>query len=93
MSTTEIITAEREFAAGVEDPAAVAQQWAEHGFDAADVRAWLDARCFCPDAAAELRDAGITPEQASTRTDTDTIGYRVSNGDLGLAEVREALAA
>lgn len=94
---TEIITAERDFAAGVEDPATVAQQWAEHGFAADDVQAWLDARCFDPDAAAELRDAGITPEQASTRTDAgtggyaDTIGYKVANGDLGIPAVRDLL--
>lgn len=85
-----VITQAGEFAHGGEDPASVAQEWADEGFDADDVRAWLDARAFDASAAASMRDAGMTPDDASTPTGTDvgigrygdTIGYKVSNNDL-----------
>jgi hypothetical protein len=52
-------------AAGYDDPEAVAQAWADEGFSADEVADWLDAGCFEPLSAGLLRDAGITPRQAS----------------------------
>lgn len=79
---------EWDFAVGNSDVGSVADDWIEHGHDSDDVRAWLGARCYDAAAAAALRDAGVTPEQAATQTDAgsgyylDTIGYKVANGDL-----------
>jgi len=57
-------------------------------FTAEEVQEWLDAGCFEPAAAAELRAISITPDQAAQATQDGvgdhehTIGYRVSNCDL-----------
>jgi len=80
------------FACHEETRKLVAWQWETHGFTADNVAKWLNARCFNPDAAAAMRDAGIAPEDAEEHTDrgdggyTDTIGYKVSNCDLSVDE-------
>lgn len=67
---------------------AAARAWTEAGFDDEATAAWLEARCFDPDAARALADLGVTARQASARTRdgggdyVDTIGYKVANGDL-----------
>ena len=65
------------------------------GFDSAeDVEDWLRARCFKAAGAKALDDAGLTPEQAAIRTREgasdyeDTIGFKVSNGDLSTDAAR-----
>jgi hypothetical protein len=70
------------------DAEAAAQAWTEARFDDEATARWLTARCFDPDAARALADAGVTPEQASKRTRdgggnyVDTIGFKVASGDL-----------
>jgi hypothetical protein len=78
----------RDFACGLSHPSSVADAWTSLGFTAAEVDAWLNARCFDADAANALRRGGYTPKLAAERTDRglgayeDTIGFKVSNGDL-----------
>ncbi|HEX7175284.1 MAG TPA: hypothetical protein VF240_08375 [Pyrinomonadaceae bacterium] len=78
-----------------ESSATVAREWAAAGFDSAeDVEDWLGARCFSAAGAKALDDAGLTPEQAAIRTREgatdyeDTIGFKVSNGDLSTDAAR-----
>ena len=74
------------------------REWTEAGFTAEQVAEWLESRCFSPVSAKKLADAGLTPEQAATTTTgglggyADTMGYKVSNGDLNVADaVRETV--
>ena len=70
----------------------VAAEWVEHGFTSKTVGAWWLARCFEPVQAAELRDAGIEPEDVCRACAVgDTVGYHHSNFDLGLDDVRELI--
>jgi len=70
------------------DPGAAAKAWTKAGFDDALTARWLTARCFDATTARALADMGVTPEQAAKRTRdggggyTDTIGYKVANGDM-----------
>jgi hypothetical protein len=72
-----------------------AQVWSEAGFSGAEVDEWLKARCFQPAAARDLADAGVAPEDAREITHlgseeySDTIGYKVANGDLEVDEARQ----
>lgn len=65
-----------------------AQAWTDAGFDDETTARWLAARCFDPEAARALDEAGVTPEQASKRTRdggggyVDTIAFKVASGDL-----------
>jgi hypothetical protein len=72
-----------------EDPAVAAKAWTEAGFDDEMAGRWLAARCFDPDAARDMAELGVTPEQASKRTRDgagesyiDTIAYKVSMKQL-----------
>lgn len=75
-----------------EDPDQAAETWAALGFDAAEVDEWLSARCFDPHAARDLSDAGVSPRLAAVKTSAgtphfvDTIGYKLSDHQLELAE-------
>lgn len=62
----------------------VAQEWIDAGFSREAADAWMSvARCFDADSAAALRDAGVTPEQASAEHEGgETIGHAVAHGDL-----------
>ena len=79
------------------NPDDASDTWAGNGFGAAEVDEWLLAGCFSPDSARDLADAGVTPLRAATRTAAgagdyvDTVGFKVSNGDLGVDEARELL--
>ncbi len=72
-----------------------AHVWGEAGFTGAEVDEWLKARCFQPAAARDLADAGVTPEDARELTHlgtdeySDTIGFKVANGDLEVDEARQ----
>jgi len=80
------------------DAITAARTWGSARFDVDEVSEWLDARCFEAAAATQLRDAGITATQAATRTSeglggyTDTLAYKLSNGDLSLDNVQKILA-
>jgi hypothetical protein len=75
------------------------EAWEATGLDAHEVEEWMSARCFVPDAARDLADAGVTPGMARLRTSAgggayvDTIGFKVANGDLGVDEARELVGA
>jgi hypothetical protein len=81
------------------NPDDTAETWAESGFEAHEVEEWLAARCFDPSAARDLADTGVTPELARTKTNAgagdyvDTIGFKVSNGDLEVDEARDLAGA
>jgi hypothetical protein len=72
--------------------------WAEAGFDdPEEIAAWQTARCFTPEAARHLEDAGLTPEQAAWLVNAngaeDTIGYHVTHGNLSLAAARRIITS
>jgi hypothetical protein len=78
----------------------VAREWIAAGFDdAEEVDDWLRARCFRAEGARALEAAGITPEQAAIRTRAgaagyeDTIGYKLTHGDLGFDEARRIITS
>lgn len=79
------------------NPDDTAETWAASGFEAAEVEEWLRARCFNPSAARDLADAGVTPELATMKTEmgrgdyTDTVAFKVSDGDLEVEEARDLL--
>jgi hypothetical protein len=60
--------------------------------ESGELEAWLEARCFDPEAAEDMDEVGVTPDMASVRTDAgsggyvDTVGYKVAAGDLELEE-------
>src|SRR5438874_6611968 len=88
--TTSIDTISRygELADRGEDPALAAKAWSAAGFDDEQTAAWLEARCFDPQAARDFADLRVTPAQATKRTRDgkrdyiDTIAFKVSSGDL-----------
>jgi hypothetical protein len=77
------------------NPDDAAETWAESGFEAHEVDEWLRARCYDPSSARDLADAGLTAEQAQMKTSagagdyTDTVGFKVSAGDIEVEEARE----
>ncbi|HYE15380.1 MAG TPA: hypothetical protein VD968_13110 [Pyrinomonadaceae bacterium] len=78
----------------------VAREWLAAGFDdAEEVGDWLAARCFDAEGARALEDAGLTPEQAAVRTRAgrgdyeDTVGFKVTRGDLSLEEARRIVTS
>jgi hypothetical protein len=78
----------------------VAREWVEAGFgDAEEVDDWLRAGCFHAEGAHTLEMAGITPEQAAIRTRAgtasyeETIGYKLTHGDLSLDEARRIITS
>jgi hypothetical protein len=77
-----------------------ARAWIDAGFEEAEeIDEWLSARCFEAGGAQRLELAGITPQQAAARTTAgradyeETIGYKVTNGDLSLEEARRLITA
>lgn len=96
MTIRDVIERHGHFAHGG-NPDDTAETWAESGFEAHAVDEWLNARCFDPSAARDLADAGVDPVDARTKTDagegdyTDTVGFKVSTGDLEPEEARDLL--
>jgi len=79
---------------------ALAVEWIDAGFDdPGEVQEWILARCFSPDHARRLDDAGITPEQAALVTTAglssraDTVGHKVSTGEMSLEEARRIITS
>lgn len=74
-----------------------AARWATTGFGAAEVEGWVAARCFSPCSALAFKDAGLDPRDVSRLTGagrgayTDTVGFKVSRGDLSLLEALDVL--
>ncbi len=86
-TSTETIRRYGEFADRGGPPETAAQRWTQAGFDDTVTERWLQARCFDPQAARELSELGVTPEQSAVRTrdgggSIDTIGYKVADGHL-----------
>jgi hypothetical protein len=94
MTVRDVIESHGHFAHGG-NPEDAAETWAESGFEAHEVEEWLLARCFDPSAARDLADAGVTPEMARMKTGAgagdyvDTVGFKVSAGDIEVDEARE----
>jgi hypothetical protein len=97
----EVLARHGEAALGGGAAEAVAQEWIEAGFDdPEEVDDWLRARCFSASGAETLEMAGFTPEQAAIRTraggasgDEDTIGYKLTRGDLSFDEARRIITS
>lgn len=87
-TSAETISRFEELAEHLGDPAEAAKAWSDAGFDDEQTARWLEARCFDPEAARELRDLDVTPGQAAQRTRDgkrdyrDTIAFKVASGDL-----------
>jgi hypothetical protein len=94
MTIRDVIERHGHFAHGG-NPDDTSETWAESGFEAPEVDEWLNARCFDPSAARDLADAGVEPEMARMRTSAgagdyvDTVGFKVSAGDLEVDEARD----
>lgn len=79
---------------GLGEELEIAQEWVDSGFTADEVKQWAESRTWEPWAAAQLRDRGVTPEQAATVIDggySDTLGYKVSNKDIDTDEAKAIL--
>jgi hypothetical protein len=98
MTIRDVIEKHGHFAHGG-NPDDAAETWAESGFEANEVDEWLLARCFDPSAARDMADAGVTPEMARMKTNagagdyTDTVGFKVSDGDLEVGEACDLVGA
>ena len=96
MTVRDVIERHGHFAHGG-DPDDTAETWVEAGFEADEVDEWLNARCFDPSAARDLADAGVSPAEARMKTDagrgdyTETVGFKVSTGDIEVEEGRDLL--
>ena len=90
LTMVDVIEMVGDFAHGGETANNHAWYWLHAGFSPHEAEPWLtEARCFDADAAAMMRRAGITPEQAATRPqddygDTETLGYMVANADISV---------
>jgi hypothetical protein len=96
MTIRAVIESHGHFAHGG-NPDGTAETWAESGFETHEVDEWLNARCFDPNAARDLADAGVNAADARMKTEagagdfTDTVGFKVSAGDLEPEEARDLL--
>lgn len=96
MTIRDVIERHGHFAHGG-NPDDTAETWIESGFEADEVEEWLNARCFDPSSARDLADAGVSAAEARVKTEagrgdyTDTVGFKVSAGDLEVEEARDLL--
>ncbi|HWA55009.1 MAG TPA: hypothetical protein VG816_12650 [Solirubrobacterales bacterium] len=96
MTVRDVIERHGHFAHGG-NPDDTAEAWVEAGFEAHEVEEWLNARCFDPGSARDLADTGMSAAEARMKTDvgsgdyTDTVGFKVSAGDLEVEEARDLL--
>jgi hypothetical protein len=94
MTVREVIGRHGHFAHGG-NPDDAAETWVESGFEADEVEEWLLARCFNPSAARDLADSGVTADMARMKTSAgsgdyvDSVGFKVSDGDLEVEEARD----
>jgi hypothetical protein len=98
MTIREAIEGHGHFAHGG-DPDATARAWADSGFGAREVDRWLSARCFDPKAARALAAAGVDAGEARLKTEAgsgdyaDTVGFKVSAGDIEVGKARSLVVA
>lgn len=75
-----------DWAVGGDNIDVVAMAWAKNDFDAYEVKEWLNAKCFTPEAARRLEDMGINADQAQEEVELggeiNTIGFWVAKGDM-----------
>lgn len=94
MTIRDVIEKHGHFAHGG-NPDDTAETWADTGLEANEVDEWLLARCFDPNCARDLADAGVTASMARMKTDAgagdyvDTVGFKVSTGDIEVDEARD----
>lgn len=70
----------------------VAQEWEAAGFTVDNVADWWDAGCWCPTSTAELRDAGLTPEDVAAKDRNGiSLGYAYCNKEITLNFVKKLL--
>ncbi|HEV2763212.1 MAG TPA: hypothetical protein VGV38_09470 [Pyrinomonadaceae bacterium] len=99
-AVAELLARHGDAALGGETPDTAARRWLDAGIDdPEEVEEWLAARCFDAEAAAAVERAGITPQQAATRTTAgspayeDTIAYKLSRGHLTFEEARRIVTS
>jgi AraC-like DNA-binding protein len=78
------------------DPLELASIWEQLKFSAEEVDQWLEARCYSPLVARDLRTRGVTPAQAGAVTaagvgEPDTIAFKLSTSRLLLREALKEL--
>ncbi len=81
---------------GPEPIETIAQEWLDAGFTCESAPAWWRAGCFLADSTAQLREAGMTPEQAEVdcpQFPGTSWGYAYCNCDVSIEAVRDAVAA
>lgn len=89
-----LILADRDFLAGSENPADIAEDWRVGPCTAEQAEAWMDARAFTACGASDLHLAGFTPKQCDIRVavyadgSCETLAYAYCNGDVDLDAVR-----
>ena len=79
----------------------IVNEWDGEGLTVEEVEGYIAARVFRGEKAAQLKEAGITPDQAATRTGADvgigcygdTLGYKVANGDISVEKAKAWLEA
>ena len=91
-----VIESHGDFAHGG-DPEGTAEDWEAYDISPREADEFLDARTFEPSVAADLLEEGYGHLDAAEEVDigsgdySDTLGYKVSNGDLSLDDAIEYL--
>lgn len=73
-------------------PALAAERWETAGFTVEETNRWLNARCYDPEAAQAIKDAGLTLNQARVHTnrgqtaEVETVGFKVARGHINPEE-------
>lgn len=100
MDIIDVMNKHKDFAVGPDSASEVGMEWVEQGFGPEQADEWIGkARCFEAYCAATLEECGCTPEQASrilppdfgSGCYSDTLGYKLSNGDLTSSEALDAV--
>lgn len=85
------------YGSSYEEAENIANEWAEAGFSASDLYAWSEARVWCPITAAQLRNAGLSPQDVIRTAERSTNGsdpvYDLCNSGIGLDEFLEIAKA
>ena len=99
-AVAEIIKRHGEAGRGNASMEEAARRWIDAGFEEVDeIDEWLAARCYSAEGAQILDRAGITPAQAGMRTRAgtadyeETIGYKITEGDLTIDEARRIITS
>jgi hypothetical protein len=76
-------------------------EWIENGFSLDESFAWISAGVFCADAAKELENEKIDPDEVEEQSPScegfgeysATYGYKIANGDLRIEEFKRIKSA